>query len=125
MDLGQVWEDLNNLNIEDLRRIGTAPTPVRVLAIVIVCLAVVGLGSYVFIKPRIDALEFAEAQEPGLKQQFDDVQNKAANLGAYKAQLEEMRRDARFDELVRRLAFPPPDDESVARVVAYVERLLP
>ena len=101
MDLGQVWEDLNNLNVEDLRRIGTAPAPVRVLAIVVVCLAVAGLGSYVFIKPRIDSLEFSESQEPGLKQQFDDVQNKAANLGAYKAQLEEMRRS--FGAMLRQL----------------------
>ena len=101
MDLGQVWEDLNNLNIEDLRRIGTAPRPVRVLGIVLVCLAVAGLGSYLFIKPRIDALEQAEFQEPALKQQFDDVQNKAANLGAYKAQLEEMRRS--FGAMLRQL----------------------
>jgi type IV pilus assembly protein PilO len=101
MDLGQVWEDINNLNVEDLRRIGTAPKPVRVLAIVVVCLAVAGLGSYVFIKPRIDQLERAEFQEPGLKKQFDDVQNKAANLGAYKAQLEEMRRS--FGAMLRQL----------------------
>ena len=72
MDLGQVWEDINNLNVEDLRRIGTAPRPVRVLAIVVVCLAVAGLGSYLFIKPRINQLERAELQEPGLKQQFDE-----------------------------------------------------
>jgi len=101
MDLSQVWEDINNLNVEDLRRIGTAPRPIRVLAIVIVCLAVVGLGSYLFIKPRFDQLERAELQEPGLKTQFDDVQNKAANLGAYKSQLEEMRRS--FGAMLRQL----------------------
>ena len=83
MDLRQTMEDLNSLNVEDLRRIGTAPKPVRVLAIVAVCVAVALLGSYLFIKPKIDQLERAERQEPTLKTQFDDVQNKAANLGAY------------------------------------------
>ena len=101
MDLRQTMEDLNNLNVEDLRRIGTAPRPVRVLAIVFVCLSVAGIGSYLFIKPRIDQLERAELQEPALKAQFDDVQNKAANLGAYKAQLEEMRRS--FGAMLRQL----------------------
>jgi len=101
MDLNQVWEDINNLNVEDLRRIGTAPRPIKVLAIVIVCLTVAGLGSYLFIKPRFDQLERAELQEPGLKTQFDDVQNKAANLGAYKSQLEEMTRS--FGAMLRQL----------------------
>ncbi len=101
MDLRQAYEDLNNLNVEDLKRIGTAPAPVRVFVIVLVCAVVAGAGFWLFIKPRIDQLERAERQEPQLKAQFDAVQNKAANLGAYKAQLEEMRRS--FGAMLRQL----------------------
>ena len=114
MDIGQVFEDLNNLNVEDLRRIGTAPAPVRVLAIVVVCLIVVGLGAHLFVKPRIDQLERAEAREPQLKLQFDDVQNKAANLGAYKAQLEEMKRS--FGAMLRQLSTREFNDDVWSRL---------
>ncbi len=101
MDLKQAIEDLNNLDLEDLKRIGTAPTPVRVFVIVLVCVLVAGLGAWGLILPRVEQLESAERQEPELKRQFDNVQNKAANLGAYKAQLEEMRRS--FGAMLRQL----------------------
>ena len=62
MELSQVWEDINNLNVEDLRRIGTAPKPIRVLAIVLVCLAVAGLDSSVFLSSPHQLPQSARAE---------------------------------------------------------------
>jgi len=101
MDVREFFEQLNSLNVEDLKRIGTAPAPVRAVVMLLVCALVAGGGAWAFVKPKLDQLERAERQEPQLKQQFDEVQNKAANLGAYKAQLEEMRRS--FGAMLRQL----------------------
>ncbi len=101
MSLGQSLEDLKSLNVEDLRKIGSAPIGVRVLVIVLVVVAVCGIGTYFFITPKMEELERAEARELELRQTFDIEQGKAANLGAYKEQLAEMRRS--FGVMLRQL----------------------
>lgn len=101
MSLGQNLEDLKSLNVEDLRKIGTAPLGVRILVIVLVVVAVCGAGAYFFIIPKMEQLKAAEARELQLRQTFDIEQGKAANLGAYKEQLAEMRRS--FGVMLRQL----------------------
>ena len=93
--------DLSQLDINDIKKIGSAPTPVKVIAILIVCLAVGGIGIWQDTTKQISKLETAEIEEQTLKQIFDQKQSKAVNLDAYAQQLDEMKRS--FGALLRQL----------------------
>jgi len=101
MSVGQSLEDMRSLNIEDLRKIGSAPVGVRIFVVLLVVVAVCGLGTHFFIVPKMEELERTEARELELRQIFDTEQGKAANLSAYKEQLAEMRRS--FGVMLRQL----------------------
>lgn len=95
------FDDLNELDINDLKRIGTAPTFVKVLLITILCILVTVAGYFLVTTPKLEELEKAEKEEVNLKRTFDDKAAKAANLEAYKQQLDEMRQS--FGALLRQL----------------------
>ena len=101
IDVGELIEKLNSLDANDIKRIGIAPTPVKITVIVLVCILVLGLGIWFDTKPQLLILEQAEAKENQLKTTFDQKQSKAANLEAYKTQLDEMKRS--FGALLRQL----------------------
>jgi type IV pilus assembly protein PilO len=94
-------EDMNELDINDLKRIGTAPTAVKVILIVILCILAVVAGYFLVITPKMEELEKAEKEESSLRTTFDAKAQKAANLDAYKQQLDEMRQS--FGALLRQL----------------------
>lgn len=97
------FEDLKNLDINDLdvNNIGDWPGPVKGIVLVIAFAVAIGGGFYLFIKDRLTELERVEAKESDLKTEFAGKQARAANLDAYKAQLEEMRRS--FGAMLRQL----------------------
>ncbi|MCW8955896.1 MAG: type 4a pilus biogenesis protein PilO [Gammaproteobacteria bacterium] len=101
IDIGELIQKLNDLDADDLKKIGTAPTPVKIGAIILICALVAGLGFWFDTKPQIEALEMAEKKEVDLRFIFDKKQAKAANLEAYKQQLSEMKRS--FGALLRQL----------------------
>jgi type IV pilus assembly protein PilO len=102
VDLSKLNEiDLSDIDVNDIKKIGTAPTPVKVILIVIICLTVGGLGIWLDTMKQLDTLKKAEKQEVSLKQTFDTKQSKAANLDAYAQQLEEMK--SSFGALLRQL----------------------
>ena len=102
MDLSKLNEiDLSSLDVNDIKKIGSAPTPVKVLAILLVCLIVTGLAVYLDTMKQLDSLKLAEKKEVELRSTFDMKQAKAANLDAYTQQLDEMRRS--FGALLRQL----------------------
>ena len=102
MDLSKLNElDLSQIDIEDLKKVGSAPLAVRVSLIVLACVLVAAAGIWFAILPQINALEAAEKKELQLRQVFDVKQSKAANLDAYAQQLEEMERS--FGTLLRQL----------------------
>jgi type IV pilus assembly protein PilO len=90
--------DLNDL---DLSNVGAWPMPVKAALIVIVCIAVLALGYFLDIKNQLDSLDRARAQELQLKKDFEKKQAKAANLDAYKKQMEEMKKS--FGVMLRQL----------------------
>ncbi|NNJ98635.1 MAG: type 4a pilus biogenesis protein PilO [Gammaproteobacteria bacterium] len=92
---------MNELDINDLKRIGTAPAAVRVILIIILCILVVVAGYFMVITPRMEELKKAEKEESSLRRTFDEKAQKAANLDAYKQQLDEMRQS--FGALLRQL----------------------
>ncbi|WP_090487731.1 type 4a pilus biogenesis protein PilO [Ectothiorhodospira mobilis] len=93
--------DLNDLNNIDLKTIGSAPLPARILVLVVLAAALIGAGYWFDTKNQLQRLDQTQAREPQLRQQFEIRQRRAANLDAYKAQLAEMQR--RFGTMLRQL----------------------
>ena len=91
-------QELNSL---DFNNIGSASSPVKLIVILLLATAIIGGGYYFFTKKQIVALESVEAKEVELRQAFEVKVKKAANLEAYKVQLEEMRKT--FGTLLRQL----------------------
>jgi len=102
MDLSKLNEiDFNDIDVNDIKKIGSAPTPVKVIIIVILCLIAGGAGLFLDTKKQLEVLEAAEKEEQTLRSTFDEKQSKAANLEAYAQQLEDMKQS--FGALLRQL----------------------
>ncbi len=99
MDLSELR--LEDLDIDDLKKIGSAPLPVKVAIIVVLCIALAVAGYFVDTTERKKEKEKMQAEEQTLRTIFSAKQAKAANLEAYKQQLEEMRTS--FGTLLRQL----------------------
>jgi type IV pilus assembly protein PilO len=93
--------DLAEIKNVNLANIGTAPLWVKVLLIAIACIAILFAGFWFHHKSQLNDLDRVKAKEVELRKTFEDKANKAANLEAYKVQLEEMRRT--FGTLLRQL----------------------
>ncbi len=99
MDLNDLKNlDLNNLDVNNM---GSWPAPVKGIVLVIAFLAVLGGGYKFLITDKLAELKNQEEQEQTLRNEFSAKQARAANLDAYKAQLEEMRRS--FGAMLRQL----------------------
>jgi type IV pilus assembly protein PilO len=99
MNLSEI--KLNELDVDDLKKVGSAPLPVKIVVIIILCVALVAAGYFLDTTKQKSALEKSIAEEKQLRQVFSKKQAKAANLEAYKQQLEEMRTS--FGTLLRQL----------------------
>ncbi len=99
MDLSKLNEiDINDI---DFKKIGSAPVAVKAVLVLLVCIIVAAAGYALDITNQLDKLKQAEREESTLRQTFTEKQAKAANLDAYKQQLEEMR--VSFGTLLRQL----------------------
>jgi len=94
-------DDINNIDINDIKNIGTAPGIVKGILIVLLCIIVAAAGYFLVTTPKLKELEKVEKEEIRLKSVFDEKAAKAANLEAYKQQLDEMRQS--FGALLRQL----------------------
>lgn len=101
MDVNEAFQKLNNLDVEDLKKIGTAPQPVKLAVVALLGVVIVAAMGWFLVKPELEARESAERKEGELREQFEIVQKKAASLPAYKAQLAEMEES--FGALLRQL----------------------
>jgi len=99
MDLSEI--DLNNIDVNDIKKIGTAPWPIKATLIAITCVAVAAAGYFIDTTEQLDKLKRVKAEEITLKQTFSEKYAKAVNLEAYKEQLDEMR--SSFGALLRQL----------------------
>ena len=84
--------DLKELNQIDFNNIGEASWGIKGLILVVIVLAILGLSYYLFIGDQRTDLERAESREMQLRDEFEDKQQRAANLQPYEDQLEEMER---------------------------------
>lgn len=92
---------LEELDIDDLKKIGAAPLIVKIAIIVVLCLTLLAAGYFLDTTKQIAELKKVQAEEQQLRQIFSTKQAKAANLDAYKQQLDEMR--ISFGTLLRQL----------------------
>jgi type IV pilus assembly protein PilO len=99
MDLSEI--NLNDLDVEDLKKIGTAPLPIKIAIIVVLCIGLAVAGYFLDTTIQKAELDKVIAEEQQLRNIFSGKQAKAANLEAYKQQLDEMRTS--FGTLLRQL----------------------
>lgn len=99
MDLSEI--SLDELDIDDLKKIGTAPLPIKIGIIIILCVLLAVAGYFLDTTKQQDELEKISREEQSLRTVFSAKQAKAANLEAYKQQLDEMRTS--FGTLLRQL----------------------
>lgn len=108
MTLQDIIDDINGLNGQPP---GAWPTWTRVASVILIMVAIVGAGIYFLLKPAYEELERKQKEETDLRSTFEVKQRKIANLDAYKAQLEEMRRS--FGAMLRQL----PNKTEVANLL--------
>jgi len=99
MDLSEI--KLDELDINDLKKIGSAPAPVKFAIIIILCIGLLVAGYFLDTTEQKIQLDKVIAEEQELREVFASKQAKAANLEAYKQQLDEMRTS--FGTLLRQL----------------------
>jgi type IV pilus assembly protein PilO len=107
------FEDLNEL---DLNNVGIWPTPVKIVAVVLVAIVVMIAGYYFVIEDQLTELDKVERSELDLRKEFESKQSKASNLDAYRQQLEEMKQS--FGTMLRQL----PDKTEVAELLVDVSQ---
>ena len=99
MNLSEI--SLEDLDVNDLKKIGSAPLPVKIALIVILCIGLAVAAYFLDTTKQQDELKKVAAEEQLLRNVFTEKQSKAANLEAYKQQLDEMH--ISFGTLLRQL----------------------
>lgn len=108
--------DLAQLRNIDFNDVGRWPMSVKATAVAVICIAVLGAGLWLDTRRQLDTLESIRQKEKSLKTEFLDKQAKGANLDAYKAQMEEMKRS--FGAMLRQL----PSKTEVAELLVDISQ---
>lgn len=106
-------DDLNNL---DFQHPGGWPLPVKLVAMLLVFIAILGVVYYYDTMPQREKLAKAEQKEQELKSSFEIKQKKAANLDALKQQMQEMEQS--FGDMLRQL----PNQTEVAGLLVDISQ---
>lgn len=91
-------DDLKNIDINNL---GSWPTPIKIGAILIVCVIILFAGSWFLIQGELEEYSVAQKGEESLRETYMNKKGLAINLPAYKQQMEEMEQT--FGSLLRQL----------------------
>jgi type IV pilus assembly protein PilO len=83
--------EMPSLNELDINEPGEWPQLIKIIATVVLCLALLAAGYYIVIKDKQVELAGLEQKEQTLKTEFETKQAKAFNLDAYREQMKEMR----------------------------------
>ncbi|MES9944982.1 MAG: pilus assembly protein PilO [gamma proteobacterium symbiont of Ctena orbiculata] len=108
-----IIDDLNEL---DFNNVGIWPMPIKIVVVVLAAVAVLVAGYYLVVEEDIANLEKVQKEEQTLRADFAKKQRKAANLDAYRKQLEEMKQS--FGTMLRQL----PDKTEVAELLVDVSQ---
>ena len=107
-DLNKFFEDLKEFDVNDIdfNRVGVWPLPGKIALCVLVAAVLIAGCFYLFIKDQRMQLEAATLKEERLRKDFESKAFEAANLDAYREQMQRMEES--FGALVSRL---PTDTE--------------
>lgn len=108
--------ELSELRELDLNNIGEWPVPIKAIAILFCCIVLGVAVYYLDTESQLGRLDQEEAKELELRKTFETKQRKAANLNAYRQQLEEMKES--FGAMLRQL----PDKTEVAALLVDVSQ---
>jgi type IV pilus assembly protein PilO len=108
--------DLNQLNELDIQNVGEWPNVAKAILILLLCGSVAGAWYWFDTKDQLLHLEAVEVEETALRATLESKQRKAANLSAYRQQLEEMKES--FGAMLRQL----PDKTEVAALLVDVSQ---
>jgi type IV pilus assembly protein PilO len=86
---------------ESIKKIGIAPLPIRIGALVLIITLILALGWWKVVNPAREEIAQLELKEQDLRKTFETQSRKAANLAAYQEQLDEMKRS--FGAMLRQL----------------------
>ncbi|MBL4638470.1 MAG: type 4a pilus biogenesis protein PilO, partial [Proteobacteria bacterium] len=100
----------------DFNESGEWPFIIKLLAIILLCLAIWGGGYYFIIKDKQTELLGLEQKEVQLKNEFETKTAKAINLEAYKKQMVEMK--TTFASMLKQL----PRKSEVADLLIDISR---
>jgi len=111
-------DQLKNFDASDLdpNNIGSWPTPVKAILMLLLLLVVLGLGWSLYLTEKRDNIERAELKQQELRKDYEGKYFKAANLDAYRLQKQEM--EETFGELVEQL----PKDTEVPGLIEDITR---
>ncbi len=103
MALNDTLDQLKNFDVNniDFEKIGVWPLPAKIVVIIILVMLVFFLTYYLKISDLNQSLAGEQAKEVTLKETFKAKSFEAANLAAYRAQMEEM--NTTFTSLLSRL----------------------
>ncbi len=113
MNLDEIKQQIQGLDFSD---IGNWPTFVKVGAVVILSVVVLGAGFWLDTRTQLDELDLAEKKEVELKANFEGKQHKAANLVVYREQMDEMKRS--FGTMLRQL----PSKTEIAELLVDISQ---
>jgi len=118
MALNDSLEQLKNFDLADLdlNNVGAWPGAVKVIAMALVFVLVLGGGYYFHLTAKQTTLENAARKEQELRSDFESKSFKAANLEAYRQQKVEM--ETTFDALLKQL----PSDTEVPGLIEDITR---
>jgi type IV pilus assembly protein PilO len=108
-----IIDDLGEL---EFNNVGVWPMPIKIFVVVLAAIAVLFAGYYMVVEDDIAKLEGVQKEEQKLRADFAKKQKKAANLDAYRKQLEDMKQS--FGTMLRQL----PDKTEVAELLVDVSQ---
>ncbi|PPD33429.1 MAG: pilus assembly protein PilO [Methylomonas sp.] len=100
----------------DINAAGSWPTPIKIIAGIIISLLVVIADVYYVSLPQLDELEVLEKDEEALKTAFENKQRKAINLPDYRAQLEQI--ESSLGEMLKQM----PTKAEVANLLVDISQ---
>lgn len=94
---------MNNFNLSELNfeNVGQWPAPVKYVMSGILAIILMAIGYWIIIKPNFEQYDTLLAQQETLKTEFEQKQQQAANLNAYRVQLQMM--NERFGAMLKKL----------------------
>ncbi|TCB34646.1 hypothetical protein E0H82_10670 [Acinetobacter sp. ANC 4910] len=98
MTVDKFFQQFNTL---DPNNYGSWPLSVKITCWIFIVFLICAVGYFVVIKPQLDAISGAHAQEQNLLNEFREKDSKLRNLQQYQAQLQEM--EANFNQQLEQL----------------------